>query len=354
MQFSCLSREKVAQRITPGRIRWFHKEILEVRGPERMAVVRKRRVDGESLAPVILVHGFAQNRYAWHLPERSFANHLADRGFDVFNVDLRGHGRSRELGSAAAAGVDDYIRGDLPALIDAVLAMTGHAKVFLVGHSLGGLCAAAAAALDPERVAAVVTVGSPHALGEGHMLLGGLLRVLGRTLGRSQLWRGSDWRIPVDLVGRTLHLTRLAWESKRAPLPIRAWKPGTLSSREVASYVRSFDGASLGTADDLIQLALTGELPARTGPSYTSLIERSAVPLLAISGEEDLVANPRAVKPLFEKSIAHDKAYVKVSAGHSDLLIGNQAPEHVWPVVSRFLEERRALAQQPVEERQVG
>ena len=69
-----LSKQTVAQRVTPGRIRWFRKEIHEVRGPEPLAVIRKRRAEGESLGAVVLVHGFVQNRYALHMRERSFAN----------------------------------------------------------------------------------------------------------------------------------------------------------------------------------------------------------------------------------------------------------------------------------------
>src|SRR5688572_23202697 len=140
------SRETVAQRVTPGRIRWFRKEVIEVRGPQPLAVVRKRRNEGETHAPVVLVHGFGQNRYAWHMPERSMVNYLADLGFDVFNVDLRGHGRSASMGADRSRGVDDYIRGDIPAVIDRVLALTGAKRTFMIGHSLGGLCAAAAAA----------------------------------------------------------------------------------------------------------------------------------------------------------------------------------------------------------------
>ncbi|MFM2420268.1 MAG: hypothetical protein RL385_4991, partial [Pseudomonadota bacterium] len=83
-----LSKDKVAQRVTPGRIRWFRKEVLEIRGPQKLAVVRKRAVDGLDHPPVILIHGFGQNRYAFHIPERSMVNYLADLGFDVFNVDL--------------------------------------------------------------------------------------------------------------------------------------------------------------------------------------------------------------------------------------------------------------------------
>jgi polyhydroxyalkanoate synthase len=340
-----LSKETVAQRVTPGRIRWFRKELIEVRGPEPLAMVRKRRAEGESHAPVILVHGFGQNRYAWHMPQRSMANHLADLGFDVFNVDLRGHGRSAELGGKRSSGVDDYIRGDLPALIERVLQLSGASRVFMVGHSLGGLCAAAAAARQPERVAGVVTIGPPHALGRGHFVLGSMLRFGAHTLSRSGLLRGSRRRLPVDLVGKAVHATRFAWDSRLAPIPVRGWKPGTFVGNELRSYLRSFDGASFGTVDELFQLAAHGELRSRIdGQSYTRLIEDSQLPLLALSGSADLLANPGAVKPIFDRSRSRDKRYIKVDAGHGDLLVGGQAPEHVWRIVGDWLEARAHYA----------
>lgn len=337
-----LSKETVAQRVTPGRIRWFRKEIFEVRGPERLAMVRKRRADGEVHAPVILVHGFGQNRYAWHMRERSFANYLADRGFDVFNVDLRGHGRSAELGAARSRGIDDYIRGDLPAVLDRVLSLSGFSKAFLVGHSLGGLCSAAASAARSHQVAGVVTIGSPHALGRGHFVLGNGLRLLGHTVGTAGILRGSQLRFPVDLIGKALHAARFAFDSRFAPIPVRGWKPGAFERGELASYLRSFDSESLSTVDDLIVLAATGELKSRAdGTSYTRSIEQSTLPLLALSGSADLLANPGAVKPLFDRSRSRDKQYVKVDAGHGDLLVGKQAPEEVWPLVGNWLVARQ-------------
>src|SRR5690606_8506895 len=118
--------------------------------------------------------------------------------------DLRGHGRSAELGSRRSRGVDDYIRGDLPAVLDRVLALSGFDKAFFVGHSLGGLCSAATSATRAEQVAGVVTIGSPHALGRGHPILGSGLRLLGHTVGTVGLWRGSQLRFPVDLIGKAL------------------------------------------------------------------------------------------------------------------------------------------------------
>jgi polyhydroxyalkanoate synthase subunit PhaC len=336
-----LSKETVAQRVTPGRIRWFRKEIIEVRGPEPLSMVRKRRAEGDPIAPVVLVHGFGQNRYAFHMPERSFANFLADRGFDVFNVDLRGHGRSVDRGSARSRGIDDYIRGDLPAVLDEVLAVSGFDKAFLLGHSLGGLCCAAAAARRPEQAAGIVTIGSPHALGRGHFVLGTGLRLLGHTVGSFGLLRGSQRRVPVDLIGKALHAARFAFDSRFAPLPVRGWKPGAFEQGELTSYMRSYDAESFSTFDDLIALAATGELRSHIdGTSYTHLIEQSQLPMLALSGSSDLLANPGAVKPLFDRSQALDKQYVKVDAGHGDLLVGKSAPDDVWPVVANWLDAR--------------
>lgn len=341
-----LSKETVAQRITPGRIRWFRKEVIEVRGPEPLAMVRKRRAEGESIAPVVLLHGFGQNRYAWHLPERSFANYLADHGFDVFNVELRGHGRSAELGSARTSrGFDDYIQGDLPAIIDAVIERSGFSKVFMVGHSMGGLSCAAVGARHPDKVAGVISIGSPHALGRGHWVLGNGLKLLGYTVGSMGVLRRSAARLPVDLIGKALYATRFAFDSHLAPLPVRGWKPGSFEAGELTSYIRSFDSESLSALDDLFTLAATGELRSRIdGSNHTQLIEHSELPLLAVSGGADLIANPGAVKALYERSRSRDKQYVKVDAGHGDMLVGKQAPKDVWPMVSGWLESRRANA----------
>src|SRR6478735_9974343 len=130
----------------------FVKELIVTRVRTRgegvpLAMVRKRAAanDGGTLAPVLLVHGYGQNRYAWHLPARSLANHLAASGFDVFNLELRGHGRSRQLGARRCRSVEEYVQEDLPIAVEEVQALSGSREVFLVGHSLGGLVSYGAA-----------------------------------------------------------------------------------------------------------------------------------------------------------------------------------------------------------------
>ena len=176
----------IDQVIDRGERATFRKEIAVAPGPVPLAMVRKRAVgpSGGSLGPVLLVHGFGQNRYAWHLPSRSPVNHLAQAGFDVWNLDLRGHGRSRHLGAGMARGVADYIREDIPIAIEEIQRHAGKKPVFLVGHSLGGLVCYAAAPHLNGAIAGVASIGSPYHFTRGSWSLSAVQPLLSRSLAR--------------------------------------------------------------------------------------------------------------------------------------------------------------------------
>ncbi|MGH9135359.1 MAG: alpha/beta fold hydrolase [Ilumatobacteraceae bacterium] len=101
-------------------------------------------------APVVLVHGITESRAAWD----PIVPPLADAGYRVISVDLRGHGASSmarryDLGSMAA---------DVAAVVEAVDADEGASgdagdgsRPLLIGHSLGGAVVSAAAAAMPVR-----------------------------------------------------------------------------------------------------------------------------------------------------------------------------------------------------------
>lgn len=106
---------------------------------------------GDPLGPsVVLVHG-AMDRGAAFL--RS-TRHLRDLDWWVY--DRRGYGRSVVVHPVDLEG---HV-ADLLAVIDLVVQRRGH-PVVVVGHSLGGTIALAAASLRPEDVAAVATYESP-------------------------------------------------------------------------------------------------------------------------------------------------------------------------------------------------
>ncbi len=61
----------------------------------RIALHRYRPQRPRYREPVLLTHGFIENRRIWDLAEdRSLARDLAGRGFDVWALELRGSGES--------------------------------------------------------------------------------------------------------------------------------------------------------------------------------------------------------------------------------------------------------------------
>ena len=102
-----LHTEIVEQAVEGGQTARFIKEVIASReGQHPIAMVRKRLEGQEAQrGAVLLIHGFGQNRYTWHTSKRSFVNYLACSGFDVFNLDLRGRGRSRKFGAREDTGI---------------------------------------------------------------------------------------------------------------------------------------------------------------------------------------------------------------------------------------------------------
>jgi pimeloyl-ACP methyl ester carboxylesterase len=133
--------------------------------------------------PMLLVHGFCQNRHAWTCG--GFVKHMLFYGADLHVLELRGHGRSsvrlqhdraRRAGRRPPADVDygwdidSYFLQDVPAAVAAVKRLTGRETIFYCGHSLGGMLGYGYAALTRE-LAGLVTVGAPCDPGRGYLPL---------------------------------------------------------------------------------------------------------------------------------------------------------------------------------------
>jgi polyhydroxyalkanoate synthase len=332
----------IDQVIDRGERGTFRKEIVVAPGPIPLAMVRKRWAanDGGTLAPVLLVHGFGQNRYAWHLPSRSLANHLARAGFDVFNLDLRGHGRSRHLGARRSRGVLDYVEGDLPIAIEEVQRHTGLRPVFLVGHSLGGLVAYAAAPALGGAVAGVVSIASPYHFTRGSPALSGVA-LLVRAMSAARLPAPN----PPLFLGpwaKVIHSFRRVFESPLSPIPLRGWRAGALEPDILAEHLRlAFDRASLAEMVNLFEWAAQKRFGGRES-DYASRFEKLDRPLLVVAGTEDDLAPPPGVRQAYLRSYARDKSYRVLPLGHIDLLIGRDAPRTTWPLLTGWMTQRAA------------
>ena len=320
----------------------FVKELVVSGGRVPLAMVRKRLAanDGGTRAPILLVHGFGQNRYAWHLPARSFANHLARAGFDVFNLDLRGHGRSRHFGARTPRSIDEYIAEDIPIAVEEVLTHTGNRPPFLVGHSLGGLVSYASAPTIRGAVAGIASIGSPYHFTRGSLSLQAL-SIFFEAMRRARV---PDVGIPVPLypIGAFMRTIRRVADSPFYPIPIRGWHAGALEPHVLDQHLRlAFDRAGIAEIRNMFEWAATKRFGGEA-QDYAERFEAMDIPLLVIAGSNDDLAPPASVRPGFERSRSKDKTYRTVPLGHIDLLVGRDAPLSTWPLVAGWLQKRTA------------
>ena len=111
------------------------------------------RVEGESskLPPLVFIHGAGASATVWLDHFRHF-----ERTRRVVAMDLPGHGQSDAWHDVPDDQRIDHYR-------DAVGVACSHLKIaraILVGHSMGGLVALAAAAAHPDKVAGIVLVAA--------------------------------------------------------------------------------------------------------------------------------------------------------------------------------------------------
>jgi pimeloyl-ACP methyl ester carboxylesterase len=108
--------------------------------------VHLRAVRAGSGQTVVLLHGYGESLLAW----RALFDELTPHA-DVLALDLRGFGLSDKPPTG-------YATDTLAADVIGVLESLGIERAVLVGHSLGGAIAAAAAARSPERVSGLILI----------------------------------------------------------------------------------------------------------------------------------------------------------------------------------------------------
>jgi alpha-beta hydrolase superfamily lysophospholipase len=344
-----LARRLVEQSVNRDDRGRFLKELVVVGDRAPLAMVRKRAASragrpADCRAALLLVHGYGQNRYSWHLPLRSMVNHLARAGFDVFNLDLRGHGRSAHLGAPRPLAPAEFVREDVPRAVEEALRVSGRERLFLVGHSLGGLISYAAAPALAGAVAGVATVGSPY-----HFLRGArALALVGRLLGAAERWAAlpeSDVAMELRAVGEAMRLLRRFIESPLYPLPVRGYVPANIEPDVLAqSMSLAMDAGSLPVLRHMFRWARecerAGDGPGGLegfGAAFEALTD---LPLLVIAGTRDDIVPPQGVHTAYARSRSRDKTYRAFPAGHLDLLVGHTAPRTTWPAVEAWLGPR--------------
>ena len=109
----------------------------------------------------LLLHGLGVGSGYWDLPVPGYntMDYLAAQGITTYAMDHRGYG-----GSSPAPGESVTVanaREDVRVVLDFLCERRGGRRIALVGHSWGGMVAAAVAADQPERITCLVTIGTP-------------------------------------------------------------------------------------------------------------------------------------------------------------------------------------------------
>lgn len=98
--------------------------------------------------PVLLIHGYGCNSGYWHAMSKALSNaNITHHAIDMEPV---------------IGGIDEYAP-PIHVAIERLCRETGHDKIVIVAHSMGGLAARSYLRIHgPKRIAKAITLGTPH------------------------------------------------------------------------------------------------------------------------------------------------------------------------------------------------
>jgi alpha-beta hydrolase superfamily lysophospholipase len=247
---------------------------------------------------LVLVHGLAEHSSRYN----NLADEMTSHGFAVYAMDLRGHGRSAGK-RCYVKHFSDYV-DDLDIFIDLVRSKHPAAKIFLLGHSLGGTIATFYAAGHQEKLAGMI------------------------------------------LSAPTLKLNNdVSKRDKFLALILSRFVPHLGISRLEASFI-SQDPAVVKayTRDPLVY---TGKISARMGVELMWTIEETvpgvlpsiSLPVLIMQGTEDRLSHPDSGKFMYNSISSKDKT-LKCYEGLFHEIFNEPRHALVFADMRQWLDER--------------
>jgi pimeloyl-ACP methyl ester carboxylesterase len=277
-------------------------------------------VDG---APVVLLHGFPDDIHAWD----EVAPALGTVGCRVLVPFLRGYGPTRFLSDATPrSGQQAALGADLRDFMDAL----GVARAVLAGYDWGGRAACIVAALWPERVRALVSIG-----GYNIQDIARAASEPGSAAAEHRYW--YQWYLHTErgrlgLERNRRDLCRLMWRlwspnwqfddaTFNATAP--SWDNPDFVAVCVQSYRHRYGQAEGDPALEAIEQALAAQPAIR-------------VPTIVMEGAADGVASPAAIDHTAHRFTGFYQHRMVPVAGH---FLPREAPEAVVTAIRTLLEQ---------------
>jgi len=318
-------------------------EAIKVETPDGVELNLLRFVPKRDLVlyPVLLIpDSFLSADEFFAGPRGGLAAYLAERGFEVFSVELRGMGSSSSAVNPKLVDwcFDDWLEVDLPAVLGAVTRNSSKDKVIIVGHGLGGTLAMLAGSKYPERVAAVVGLGSP----------GGVWRPPNKLLAALLTSSAKITDEPIE-VGDYLGLPA-PFASEQALVDILLFNDSGFENGAASEYFEDAPGylsscllrRLAGWYESGIFLDREGEADILEG------LDGFVQPALLIAGKLDHLYCPGEVLIAYETIPANDKELfiasrvnrLMVDYGHMGLVMGPYADRDIYKHVVKWARDR--------------
>lgn len=295
--------------------------------------------------PVLLVPGYGMNSFVlgFHPTGRSLEASLAERGLEVWSVDLRGQGKSTR-GHVVDFTLGDLAVDDLGAALAFVAKETRTAAttVDLIGCSLGATLAFAHLVLvagASARVGCVVSLGGLVTWHRMHPLLrvafaspwvAGNLRIAGTRqaarLALPTLARVAPGLLSLYINGRSTDLSRARELTNTVEDPVPSL------NREIAEWVGR------------------RELVVR-GVNISLGLRAVQNPVLVVVGRQDGVVPEETARAVYDEVGAARRELLLVGTAewpiaHADLFVANHAEARIFSPIADFLTAPSAVGRE--------
>ncbi|MEL7370555.1 MAG: alpha/beta hydrolase [Myxococcota bacterium] len=297
--------------------------------------------------PVVICHGLGANRYNVDFVDdgqgrdrSSLARALQRAGFDIWILELRGHGNA-SVPRGAKWSVDDQVNEDVSEAVQTVLELTNAPTLLWVGHSWGGLLPVLFKIRQrplSEHIRAIVSIGSPFtmpaksSIGRMAPMLRRWIEVIGRP-------------IPLRLLSRLVLPAVYLWPRwpRTWSAPLAPMSPGTI--RGILSSMT--EDIPVGLLRQIVHWVELGYLADERGTPDYERFERLTTPTLLVAGAKDHIAPPSSIAWLRDR--AGEDVTMKIMGrgtgcaadyGHGGLILSDRAPDEVFPIIRAWLAAR--------------
>lgn len=309
--------------------------LVDNRAGWRLSLTRTRAAERTSGRPVLIVPGYGMNSFifGFHPKGASLVETLAERGLEVWTVDLRNQGKSIRARGTNRYGLADLAIDDLGAAIGHALATTstGQKKIDLIGCSLGTALSFAHVACVPEApVHALVSMGGLVTFKTAHPVVrfafasprvAGLLRMKNtRRLARFALPVLS--KVAPSLI--SVYINERSTDLSQAHRMVQTVEdPHPIINREIAEWI--------GRGDLVVRgVNVSGRLPEIRNP------------FMCVVANHDGIVLPETSRHTFEVIGSEHKELLLVGeddrpVAHADLFLCTGAQATIFAPIADFL-----------------